>query len=110
MRSQEIFLSGYQSAKNEIVITYDDDIIYPKHSISRLIKVHRRHPKCLVCERGQTIDRTCLDNPGKWRAVSSLGVKKPTYSMNPSPGGGCLIPFSAFYKDACNEESFEIGI
>ena len=89
---------------NEVVITYDDDIIYSKNSIKRLMKTHEKFPGCLVCERGQTIDFSQLDNPGKWKTHSSRGVKKPTYSMNPSPGGGCLIPKGAFYKDACNEE------
>ena len=89
---------------NEVVITYDDDIIYSKNSIKRLMKTHKKFPGCLVCERGQTIDFSQLDNPGKWKTHSSRGIKKPTYSMNPSPGGGCLIPKGAFYKDACNEE------
>ena len=93
---------------NEVVITFDDDIIYPIDCIKRLIKVHKKHPNCLVCERGQTI---CYDkngeivaNPGGWKTLSSMGVKKPTYSMNPSPGGGCLIPKGAFHDDAGNEE------
>lgn len=89
---------------NEVVITYDDDIIYSKNSIKRLIKKYKKFPNCLVCERGQTIDFTQLDNPGRWKTNSLRGVKRPTYSMNPSPGGGCLIPKGAFHKDAINEE------
>lgn len=89
---------------NEVVITYDDDIIYSKKSIKRLMKTHRQFPDCLVCERGQTIDFSQIDNPGRWKTHSSQGVKTPTYSMNPSPGGGCLIPKGAFHKDAVNEE------
>lgn len=88
---------------NEVIITYDDDLIYSKKSIERLMKKHREFPKSLVCERGQTINKERLDNPGKWKTISDMGVKEPTYSMNPSPGGGCLIPYGAFYKDAGNE-------
>ena len=89
---------------DEVVITYDDDIIYPKNSIKRLMKKHTQFPNCLVCERGQTIDSTQLDNPGRWKTHSSRGVKAATYGMNPSPGGGCLIPNGAFHKDALDEE------
>ena len=89
---------------NEVVITYDDDIIYSKNSIKRLMKTHKKFPGCLVCDRGQIIDFKTLDNPGRWKPHSSRGVKKPTFSMNPSPGGGCLIPYGAFYHDAINEE------
>lgn len=89
---------------NEVVITYDDDIIYSKNSIKRLMKTHKKFPGCLVCERGQIIDFKKIENPGRWKTHSARGVKKPTFSMNPSPGGGCLIPHGAFYVDATNEK------
>lgn len=89
---------------NEVVITFDDDIIYSKNAIKRLMKTHKKFPNCLVCERGQIYDIKFEHNPGLWKIISSVGVKKPTYSMNPSPGGGCLIPKGAFYIDATNEE------
>ena len=101
---KKYYYSVINQNDNEVVITFDDDIIYPKNAIKRLMKTHKRFPGCVVCERGQTIDKKKLNNPGKWRVISSLGVKKPTYSMNPSPGGGCLIPKGAFHTDATNEE------
>lgn len=87
----------------EVIITYDDDIIYPVDSIKRLIKTHKKNPDCLICERAQAIDYErdgSIKNPGRWKTISSLGVKVPSFSLNPSPGGGCLIPYNAFYKDA----------
>lgn len=90
--------------ENELVITYDDDIIYPKNSIKRLMKKHKCFPNCVVCERGQVIDFAKIDNPGRWKTISSRGVSRPIYGMNPSPGGGCLIPHGTFYKDAIDEE------
>ena len=39
--------------ENEVVITFDDDIIYSPKCIERLMNVHRKYPNCLVCERGQ---------------------------------------------------------
>ena len=90
--------------ENELVITYDDDIIYSKNSIKRLMKKHKQFPNCMVCERGQIIDRKNLENPGKWTVRSNIGVKTPTFSMNPSPGGGCLIPKGCFHSDGVNEE------
>ena len=97
-----------QQKQNEVVITFDDDIIYPPKSIERLIRKHCEFPKCLVCERAQAINvkEDKLYNPGKWDTISDVGVNMPSYSLNPSPGGGCLIPYGAFYKDAINEEKF----
>ena len=101
---KKYFYPVLNQQENELVVTYDDDIIYSKNSLKRLIKKHKQFPDCLVCDRGQTIDFSQIDNPGRWKTHSLRGVKTPTYSMNPSPGGGCLIPKGAFYKDAVDEE------
>lgn len=96
-----------EQKENEVVITFDDDIIYPINAIKRLVAKHREHPDCLVCERAQAIVYKAdgsLENPGRWRVISNIGIKKPSFSLNPSPGGGCLIPYKAFYKDAYDKE------
>ena len=100
---KKYFYPVINQGDNEVVITFDDDIIYPKNAIKRLMKTHKKFPDCLVCERGQTFDSRYKMNPGLWKIISSVGTKKPTYSMNPSPGGGCLIPKGAFHPDAVNE-------
>ena len=93
---------------NELIITYDDDIIYPVDSIKRLIKTYMEHKDCIVCERAQAIcyddDGNIIKNPGKWKTISDIGVNEPSFSLNPSPGSGCLIPYKAFYEDVINEE------
>lgn len=89
---------------NEVVITFDDDILYSPVTIERIMKKHKLYPNCLVCERGQTFEDKDIQNPGRWRVNSELGVNLPTFSMNPSPGGGCLIPYHGFYKDAVDEQ------
>lgn len=92
---------------NEVVITFDDDILYPYDCIRRLVETHKRYPECLVCERAQSIDYEkdgSLKNPGRWKTISNNGVKMPSYSLNPSPGGGCLIPYKGFYHDALDKK------
>lgn len=96
-----------EQKENEVVITFDDDIIYPVDAIKRLMKKHEEFPNCIVCERAQSIDYEndgSLKNPGRWKTVSDIGCKTASYSLNPSPGGGCLIPYNGFYKDAKDEK------
>lgn len=96
-----------EQSPNEVIITFDDDIIYPIDAIKRLMKTHEKFPDCLICERAQSIDYESdgsLKNPGRWKTISNVGYKKPSYSLNPSPGGGCLIPYDGFYKDAKNKK------
>jgi len=101
---KKYFYPIINQSENEVVITYDDDIIYSNKSIERLMKTHKKHPNCLVCERGQSYDATIPYNPGKWPTISDIGVEVSSYSINPSPGGGCLIPYRAFDSEVCNEE------
>ena len=92
--------------EDEVVITFDDDIIYSPKCIERLMTTHYKFPDCLVCERGQVFKDKTQRNPGRWNNISEIGVAQPTFSMNPSPGSGCLIPYGAFYKDATEEDQF----
>lgn len=94
-----------QQQENELVITYDDDLIYPENSIERLYKTHLKFPKQIVCNRAQY----CTEVNGKlgkyntWKVYSSVGVKQPSSRLFPSTGGGTLYPF-----DAVDEEVFNI--
>lgn len=101
---KKYFYPVLNQQQNELVITFDDDIIYSPKVIQRLIKKHNKFKNCLICDRGQVININNLWNPGRWKTLSSEGVKVPTYRMNPSPGAGCLIPYGAFLSDACNEQ------
>lgn len=93
--------------ENELVITFDDDIIYPPNSIEKLIKTHKKFPNCVVCNRAQAMyylkDGT-MQNPGRWKTISNIGLKEPTYQLLPSNGGGCLYPFGAVKKDLVDAE------
>lgn len=95
---------------DEVIITFDDDIIYPVDAIKRLMKKHEEFPESLVCERAQAIDYEkdgTLKNPGRWKTISNIGYKRPSYSLNPSPGGGCLIPYQGFATDAKNKDKIK---
>ena len=100
---KKYFYPVLNQKEDEIVITFDDDIIYSKKTIERLMKTHAQFPDCLVCERAQAYDESNPYQPGRWTTISDKGVNTPSYSLNPSPGGGCMIPYRVFHEDACNE-------
>ncbi len=101
---KKYFYPVLNQKENELVITFDDDIIYSKKTIERLVRTHKKFPDCLVCDRAQAYDKNNPYQPGRWFTLSDVGVKEPSYSLNPSPGGGCMIPYGVFHEDACNEE------
>ena len=95
-----------EQKENECIVMFDDDIIFPKKLVERLYSTWKKHPDCVVCDRGQALTFTGdkVMNPGRWSSISDVGLKKPSYCILASPGGGCLLPPHALYKDACNTE------
>lgn len=95
-----------QQKENEVVITFDDDIIYPIDCIKRLVAKHREYPDCLVCERAQAVPKKKDNfyNVGRWDTISDIALKRPSYSVCPSTGGGYLIPYGAYPQHMLNKE------
>ncbi len=91
---------------NELIVMFDDDILFPKCLVERLYKKWLLNKDCIVCERGQvmTFVGEKVMNPGRWSSISNVGVSSPSFRLLASPGGGCLIPPKALYKDANNIE------
>lgn len=96
-----------EQKENELVVMFDDDILFPKNLVERLYDTWKENPQCIVCDRGQVLtfeNDGSVMNPGRWSTNSNVGIKKPSFRVLASPGGGCLIPKGALYKDASNTE------
>ncbi len=91
---------------NELIVMFDDDILFPKRLVERLYSTWKKFPNSVVSERGQLLafDDNKIINPGRWSPISKVGLKKPSYRLLSGPGGGCLLPPGALYKDACDPE------
>lgn len=97
------YMAIKEQRANEVVVTYDDDIIYPKDSLERLLRLHKRFPECVICNRAQAIQYDSngkIINPGRWKTISDIGVGVPTYKLLPSNGGGVLYPYHALCIDS----------
>ena len=95
-----------EQKENECIIMFDDDILFPYCLIERLYDKWLQFPDCVICERAQvmTFDGHKILNPGRWSSTSDEGIDKPSYKILASPGGGCLFPHKALYKDANNTD------
>lgn len=104
---KKYFIPLIEQKQNEVVVTYDDDIIYPPNSLAKLMRMHQKFPKSIVCNRAQAYtensDGTEV-NPGNWKIISNEGVARPSFQLCPSTGGGCLYPCRALFEDAANKE------
>jgi hypothetical protein len=107
LKSHKKYYYAMKEQKDNLLITYDDDLIYPPNSIERLIKYHSKHKTCIICNRGMEIT---FDNAGNiksarnWKVLSSVGAKRPSIKIMPSTGGGCLYPPNVMDDIVFNQE------
>ncbi len=93
-----------EQKEDELVITYDDDIIYPENSIEMLYKKHLQFPKCIICNRAESAEgQESFGEYKTWKIYSSEGVKEPSTRLFPSTGGGTLYPYGSVDAEAFNE-------
>jgi hypothetical protein len=71
MRSHNKYFEAFKRFPNKIVITVDDDFLYPKDTISRLMRLHRIFPSAVCANRVREMavkDGTFLVYP-RWKRL-----------------------------------------
>ncbi len=98
-----------EQKENELVITYDDDLIYPENSVELLFCKHKKYPDCIIANRGGCAEfdfHGVLPYAG-WNLYKNEGVDIPSTRIFPSTGGGVLYPFGSVNKEAFNVENMK---
>ena len=109
LRSHKKYYYALQEQKpDELVITFDDDIIYEKDAVKKLIKKHNEFPDCIVCNRGHEIkyDDNGIKPYNEWKIRFEGGVDTPEMNIMPSTGNGCLYPYGVMPESSFDIESF----
>lgn len=77
---------------NSILITVDDDVIYDKNLIKRLLLSHNKYPKAVVAERARVINisKNGFSNYKSWRLAKNFS--EPSLSLLATGVGGVLYP------------------
>ena len=90
---------------NSILVTVDDDIIYDKSMLFKLVKTHLQNPNDIVCHRAHQIE---LDKQGnfmpynKWkRSIKDIGR---SYLFLFTGVGGVLYPPHSLHPNVLNIE------
>lgn len=110
LKSHKKYYYSLQEQKQNLVITYDDDIIYPPNSIELLVKKHIEFPNCIVCNRGFEIilDETKMPiSVSDWKLITNEGIASPSLKIMPSTGGGCLYPPECLSEDVFNWDKIQ---
>jgi hypothetical protein len=98
-----------QDFPNDIIITVDDDMIYPPDLIERLVAAHKKYPNAVV---GHDVRRMRLNKSyKKWRKIQNKWWRKilfgrPSYLNFAAGVGGVLYPPHSLHPDTIKDELF----
>lgn len=107
IRSYKKSIPTLKMYPDDILVTADDDIFYPKNWLELLYTDYQKHPDCILAHR---VHKILFDENKKllpfreWKRLINDGSSS---LLNfPSTGGGVLYPPNSLYKDVLNEEIF----
>lgn len=92
---------------NDLIITVDDDILYPENLIENLYKAHCKNSTAVIAARAHEIT-VCNDeiNPYKKWHMLAPGAKDDAIGLLATGIGGVLYPPDCLYKDWENIDLF----
>ena len=96
---------------DEIIITVDDDMIYPYDFIEQMYHTHLKFPDCICCNRAHRIKFDKFNNllpynEWDWDWNPSQAISEPAFHLFPTGAGGILYFPNCFDKEVLNEENF----
>lgn len=103
IKSYKKLIPSLKKYPKDIIVTVDDDNIYPKNWLEKLYNGYLKHPKYIQAHR---ITKFYYEEDFKVIAGGRDYYKKPCF-LNKLVGlGGVLYPPKCFYKDILNNELF----
>jgi hypothetical protein len=107
LRSHKKYFYAFKKQKNNLVITFDDDVFYPKNTIESLIIAHIKYPNVVICNRGHKINfhKGIVLDYKNWS--HNYFSKKPSSSAVPTGVGGVLYPPSSYHQDIFDVDTFK---
>ncbi|MFN3894491.1 MAG: glycosyltransferase [Acinetobacter sp.] len=100
LRSHKKYYYVMQKYSNDIVVTVDDDFIYEKRMLEKLLDFHEKYPKCVITHLGLKKKGV---NYHDWENLFFKSVD-PTDDIMPLGGSGVLYPPKSLHPDAFNKE------
>ena len=105
---------AFQEFRNDIVITFDDDLFYRNTLIADLLDAHEKHPGCICASRTHlmTFDENGMINPySKWIYEAPMKdpslVGRPRMDLFATTGAGTLFCPSLLPSETFNASAIE---
>jgi hypothetical protein len=103
--SHKKYIYSLKEFKDFLLITIDDDILYPSTLLEKLINLHKLFPNCIICHRAKLVNLFCTnDKYNLWK--EAVNFDGPTYDLFFTSGGGTLFPLNCLHSDVFKENIF----
>lgn len=105
LKSHKKYFYCMSEFPDDLIITLDDDLIYPNDLIASLLSTHKKYPNCIVARRVHRITwiGECVNKYNEWIGECST-ITNPSFELVPTTGAGTLYPPKCLYSDYNNEE------
>ena len=103
LKSHKKYYWAFQEFYSDLVITVDDDAIYPVTLVSSLLKAHVRHPDCVCARRvHKMIYENCMPLKYSEWENDCVSESEPSNKLIATGVGGVLYVPKLFCKDIFN--------
>ena len=96
LRSHKKYFYTMQEYPDDIVITVDDDLVYPADMVFKLYQSYISFPDCISCMRVHVIgvdkENKKILNYSKWLKQFTRDIFLPSTQLFATTGAGCLFP------------------
>jgi len=108
IRSYRKIIPTMDAHPDAIIVTADDDILYPRYWLKSLFDAYQKEPQYIHCHRAHLIryDAAGFALPYNQWAKSANGYRGHSFDLFPTSGGGVLYAPGHLHPDVLNEAAF----
>ena len=92
LRSHKKYHYAFREYPEDHIILADDDLMYPRDTVKRLVKLHRKHPEDIVCMSAQIIAPAMHSLPSVWPVPTPGKRYVSCWEAQAFTGAGTLFP------------------
>ena len=102
IKSHKKYYYVFHEYQNDLVITFDDDMFYPKDTIKKLLQLHRKYPEDVISISSQCIPEDISKLPSVWNSLREQVISSK--KAQPFTGAGTLFQPYKYNKVLYNKE------
>lgn len=108
IKAHKKYFFSFQQFPKDLIVTVDDDVIYPENLLDVLFRVHEQHPNCVVANRVRLMDiKDGNFTPYRQWKINKLTDMSPSKLIFSTGVGGVLYQPDFFPKQLFDIEGIK---